>query len=427
MEDKKNKLALYFILLVVFVNYMGIGLIYPIFASLLFDTSLGFVSPGASNLYRGFLLGVLLALMPLMQFFFSPLLGKLSDQRGRKKILLLCLIVSSLGYLFSFYAVVAESLLALFIFRLLLGFGGASVAIVQALLVNLSIEKKAKHLSLFNMAMGAGYALGPFVGGFFSESNFLISGSFTLPFIFALVLTLINIYLVYRYLEEKEQPIFIKVAKTKISSLFSNGQIKNLLICMFIFSFGWSFFFEFLPIFLIKQFSYTPIQIGNFYGYSGIFYMLSSAFLIRPILERVKSQTLLFCSFILAGCYVLFLYSIENPSLLWAYTPLLISIIAIIFPTTSYLISNLSNVQRQGEALGGLIAIQSLAFALSPLCSGFLVGVHHTTPIFLAAFSFILSGLVYGFYNMRKEPIFPSESSTETVPVEESEKTNPDI
>lgn len=420
LEDNKPKLALYFILLVAFVNYMGIGLIYPIFASLLFDTSLGFVAANTSSVYRGFLLGVLLALMPLMQFFFSPYLGKLSDQKGRKKILLFCILLSSLGYLFAVYGVIAQSLVAFFIFRILLGIGGSSVAIVQAVLIDLSLEQKAKNLSLFNMSMGAGYAIGPFFGGFFSEENFLFNGSFTLPFVFALLLTIANFFLVYRNLEETKTTIISSTVKAKLSDLFSNGHIKNLLICMFIFSFGWSFFFEFLPIFLIHQYSYSPLQIGNFYGYSGLIYMISSALFIRPVIERVKSQTLLLSSFILSGCYVLLLYSIENPSLLWFYTPLLIYMIAMIFPTTSYLVSNLSNINRQGEALGGLIAIQSLAFAFSPLFSGFLVGFHHTTPIFLAAFAFILSGLVYGYYYVRKEPISSDNTVTQTVPIEDA-------
>lgn len=401
METTQRKLSVSFILLSAFVSYMGIGLIYPIFASMLFDTSLNFIPSNTSNVYRGFILGLLLAVMPLMQFIFSPYLGKYSDRIGRKKVLLSCLALSSLGYLIALYGVMAESLSALFLFRFFLGIAGASVAIIQAILIDFSQEKKAKNLTLFNMAMGAGYAIGPFFGGLFSDLS-PFSGTFSLPFIFALLLTLLNLYLVYRYLEETKTPIQIEKVTKKLSFSFK-PRVKRLLICMFIFAFGWSFFFEFSPIFLMGQFHFNSIEIGYFYGYSGLIYTLTSAFCIRPVIENVKTDILLISTFLLAGCYILFLYSITNGAMLWMYIPVLIYLIAITFPTISYRLSNLTDPKKQGEALGALIATQSLAFAISPLFSGFLVGVHHTTPIFLAAFSFILAGAIASYYYLKKQ------------------------
>jgi DHA1 family tetracycline resistance protein-like MFS transporter len=401
MDKTSKTLSLSFILLSAFINYMGIGLIYPIFASMLFDTSLSFVSPDASNVYRGFVLGVLLALMPLMQFFFSPYLGKYSDRIGRKKVLVFCLALCSTSYVVALYGVMAESLPALIVFRVLLGIAGSSVAIVQAILIDLSQEKKARNLSLFNMAMGAGYAIGPFIGGYFSEIS-LFSGTFTLPFVFALLLTIANLYLVYQYLEETKTPSIIEKAATKLTFSFGT-KVKRLLVCMFVFAFGWSFFFEFLPIFLMGQYHFTPSQIGNFYGYSGLIYTVSSAFLIRPVIEKVKADPLLITSFLLCGCYIFFLSSITSSTALWMYIPVLIYLVAIIFPTISYRLSSLTDPKKQGEALGALIAFQSLAFAISPLFSGFLVGFHHATPVFLAAFSFILAGVISFYYYFKKQ------------------------
>jgi len=389
-------LALIFILLVVFVNYMGMGLIYPIFASLLFDTSLGFVPAEATSLFRGFVLGVLLALMPLMQFFFSPYLGKKSDQIGRKKILTTCLALSTVGYLVSVWGIYTHSLLAMVIFRVLLGISGASVAIVQAILIDMSSDNKAKNLSLFNMAMGAGYALGPFIGGFFSSDNALFKGSIVYPFIFGLLFTVLNLSLVKKYFYETkktDRPI----SYSKLSFNLKSPQIRNLFACTFIFSFGWSFFFEFLPVFLIGQYEYNPFQIGNFYGYASLFYMLSSGFLVQPLISKIKSQSLLLLSLILSGVYLLLFYCIGNPSILWFYVPILAYLVSIVFPTTSYLMSNLTDKDKQGRALGSLVAVQSIAFAISPLFSGFLVGIHHGTPIFLGALAFIFAGVLYGY------------------------------
>ena len=347
MKKKHWSLSLFLILLVVFVNYMGIGLIYPIFASLLFDPKYFFLPNGSSDLYRGFILGVLLALMPLMQFFFSPFLGKKSDQMGRKNILTFCLILSILGYFIGLLGVYTQSLLSLVFFRIFVGISGSGVAIVQAILIDISPDNKAKFLSLFNMAMGAGYAIGPFIGGFFSTDNFLFPGNITYPFWFGLSLTFVNLYLVKKYFYETLKPFHL-ISCPKITFSF-NGPTNNLLLCTFIFSFGWSFFFEFLPIFLMGQYTFSSLEIGNFYAYASLFYMICSAFLIKPLMEKIKSQILLVFSFIFSGFYILLFYSIENTFLLWFYVPLLSYLIAVVFPTTSFLVSNQTHQDQQGD------------------------------------------------------------------------------
>lgn len=67
-----------------FINYAGIAIVYPIFAFLLFDTDMLFFAEGTSDAIRGLWLGILIALYPIMQFFGAPVLGALSDLRGRK-------------------------------------------------------------------------------------------------------------------------------------------------------------------------------------------------------------------------------------------------------------------------------------------------------------------------------------------------------
>jgi len=74
-----SKLNLIIILMIAFVDYVGIGLVYPIFAVLLFDPSNLIVPAHSSPEYRGAMLGILISLTPISQFFFSPVLGTFSD------------------------------------------------------------------------------------------------------------------------------------------------------------------------------------------------------------------------------------------------------------------------------------------------------------------------------------------------------------
>jgi DHA1 family tetracycline resistance protein-like MFS transporter len=90
------KPSLYIALFVAFIDYMGVGLIYPLFSSMLFDPELSLVSLETSEGMCGLWLGILIALMPLAQFFSAPVWGAFSDNKGRKNPLQLSIFVALL-------------------------------------------------------------------------------------------------------------------------------------------------------------------------------------------------------------------------------------------------------------------------------------------------------------------------------------------
>ena len=100
--------ALTFIFITVLIDCIGIRVIYPVASSIIMEA--GHVTLKESTLYGGMLISVYV----LMQFLFSPLLGKLSDMYGRRPILLLSLMGLGFDYLFQAYA---DTLLLLFIGR----------------------------------------------------------------------------------------------------------------------------------------------------------------------------------------------------------------------------------------------------------------------------------------------------------------------
>ena len=87
-----NKRAVHFILLTVMIDAIGIGLIMPVMPALLLDL-------GGSTLANAAVWGgVMSTVFALMQFLFGPLIGNISDQFGRRKVLLVSLSVMSLDY-----------------------------------------------------------------------------------------------------------------------------------------------------------------------------------------------------------------------------------------------------------------------------------------------------------------------------------------
>ena len=97
MSAAQKKITFFIILLITFIDWTGLGLVYPMFSSMLFEE--GYLLPigTTTDLQKGVWLGVLLATMPIAQFFSSPIIGALSDQRGRKPLLKVTLLLTIIG------------------------------------------------------------------------------------------------------------------------------------------------------------------------------------------------------------------------------------------------------------------------------------------------------------------------------------------
>lgn len=266
------KSSFYIALLVAFIDNMGIGLVFPIFSSMLFDNSFSLVSLETSDHVRGLWLGLLLSLMPLAQFFSAPIWGAVSDNKGRKKPLQFSLIIALLGYVIAFCGVLFSSIFFLLVSRVVIGFACGNMSIVQASIADLSSkEEKAKNFSLYAMALGSGFALSPFLGG--SLSFF----GYSYPFLFAALIVTINIFFVFFFFKETHQHSFKRTLNwsmgiSQIRRAFYFKGLRAIFFCSFLHVFAWSYFFEFIPVYLIARFHFSPVGLGLFFGAAGGYY-----------------------------------------------------------------------------------------------------------------------------------------------------------
>jgi MFS transporter, DHA1 family, tetracycline resistance protein len=390
-----NRISRTLLLLVVFQSYVGIGLIYPIFSTLFFDPDSAFFPAHTSASARGMWLGIILAMTPLIQLLGSPYMGSYSDKKGRKKALLICLTMGILGYALSIVGLYKTSLMIILLSRVFIGICGCSACVAQAALYDVS--KDAKAFALFNMVMGAGFTLGPFLGGKLTDENFSSMISVTLPF-WVLLVSLVILLGIMMVLFSSAKPLpqvdsLVNLHPTR--ELFKTGRIRTLFICAFIFSFGWSYFFEFIPVYLIGQYKFKASMIGNFYAYSGAMYAISCGVLIKPLIKRVPLTHLLFLSLLLAGVYSYIFLFIENQNYIWVYAPFLLFLVSVIYPVITALLAKEASQEILGKVLGVLQSVQSLAFALSPLVSGVLISLHIAMPIFLGGGTMLLAAAVF--------------------------------
>lgn len=391
---RSGKLPLGILLLSGFIDYAGIAIVYPLLAYMLFDPSFHFLSAETSSSMRGLMLGILIALSPLVQFFLSPILGSLSDLKGRKKLLLWSFSAALLGYAFAVLSVAYESLALLALYRVLIGIGCANCSIVSAIVADISThEQKAKHYGLLDMSIGAGFTLGPFLSGLLAASFGLIA-----PFATAFCLVALNLWIVWWKLDEthpvsEKGKVRVLTAIYQVREAARSPGLRYIFLALLIFSFGWSFFTEFVPLFLISRYGFDPAQVGLYYGYAGVFYALSAGFLIYPIIKRIGIQRALFLSMFLGGVYLLLFLFVKTPGVMWLYLPLSQFLLSFAYPAIAAFISNRVSDSQQGEVMGVYQSLIALAMTLTPFFCGSLVGNYPSLTVIVSGLLIALSGL----------------------------------
>ena len=170
--------AVAFIFITVVLDVLALGIIIPVLPKLV-EQFLGGDTARAAEMF-----GLFGTVWALMQFIFSPVLGALSDQYGRRRVILISCFGLGIDYIFM---ASAPTLWLLFIGRIISGITGASFTAAGAYIADVTPpEKRAAGFGMIGAAWGLGFVLGPALGG-------VLGGIDTrLPFWVAAGLTLLN-------------------------------------------------------------------------------------------------------------------------------------------------------------------------------------------------------------------------------------------
>jgi DHA1 family tetracycline resistance protein-like MFS transporter len=176
------------VFLTCFIDILGFGIVIPVLP--LYAEYFG-----ATAVQIGWLVGI----FSLAQFFFAPIWGKISDRVGRKPVLLVGLVGTVAGYMLMGFA---DTVLMLFVGRLIDGISGANIGAAQAYLADISTsENRAKAMGLLGAAFGLGFVFGPALGGWAS-----VTFSYSAPMFIAAGLAVANFFFVMFCLPESHQP-----------------------------------------------------------------------------------------------------------------------------------------------------------------------------------------------------------------------------
>ncbi|MEM7486384.1 MAG: MFS transporter [Bacteroidota bacterium] len=356
---KSKKTALLFIFITILVDVIGIGIILPIIPEFIMQLT-------GEGTHMAVIYGMwLTTAFAGMQFLFSPILGEISDQYGRKPILLLSLLGLSIDYLIHAWA---PTIMWLFVGRFLAGITGASFTVASAYIADISTkEEKAKNFGLIGAAFGLGFIIGPGIGGFFGDIDI------RLPFYIAAGLTFANFLFGWIFVPEslaKENRRSINVMKMIPGvSLVALKNYKGVLLLIFAFFLAnlagqalpsvWSYF-------TIERFDWNPKQIGLSLVVVGLLVAFVQGFLVGAVVKKFGKRNVVTFGFLL-WTFGMFLFSLaDEPWMLYAFLiPYALGGVA--GPTVQGIISNQVSEKEQGILQGSITSLVSVTAILGQL------------------------------------------------------------
>ncbi len=394
--------------IVILFAFIGFSLPLPILPEMFLDAKRS-ILPDASLHTKMILLGLVMASFPLGQFFGSPLLGRLSDRHGRKKVILFSLAGTTLGYLITAFAVSVYSVWGMFLGLALCGFCEGNVTIAQSVIADLTHkeEHRAEKASLFgwiNLFISMGFVIGPLMGGQLADPTVVSWFTFATPFWIAACMTVVGIGIIFFYSKETLQTKSKK--EWKLFKAMWNGmtrpKLKGFMVANFFLALSYFAFFRFFPVFLERQFDFNASMLSYVMVYNSLAIGAGVMWLVPFLSKRLKPvQSLCLFSFLLAISSAVCLIP-KSPYALFATLPPVGLCLSVVITYGALLISNTASQQFQGQALGTLTSVQVLAEILTGLAGGPLAAYTTRLPILLGAAMTVVCGLLL-FKSIKRE------------------------
>lgn len=407
---KPQKAAIIFIFITVLIDVIGFGIIIPVLPKLLAEMKQ--IGINEASTYGGYLL----TSFAIAQFICSPIIGSLSDQYGRRPVLLLSLFGFAIDYLILAFAPTFGWLI---IGRIIAGIFGASFTVASAYIADISTEEnRAKNFGMLGAAFGLGFIIGPLLGGLFGEIGVRV------PFYVAAALAFANFLYGYFILPEslalenrrkfewkRSNPI------RTIQKIFSYKAIGYLLFTFFLLNLGVHAINSNWTYFTMYRFDWSESMVGLSLAFVGVLISIVQAGFAQKAADYFGIAKSIYYGI---GMYVIgmFLFAFANTTWMMYLFLIPYCLGGVCGPNLqSYLVGQVA-ANEQGELQGGLTSIQSITTIFGPLMMTgiFFYTTKEGTPFYFPGSAFILGALLMGISFIIAYIVLNKQASkTETV------------
>lgn len=367
-----SKGKLNFVLVCIFIDMLGIGLIVPVMPLLV-----GQFVPARADQALWF--GVLAATFGVLQFLFMPALGALSDRIGRRPVLLYSMAGMCLNFLITAWA---PSLFWLFVGRIVGGMSSASMSVASAYASDISTkENRAKSFGKIGAAFGLGFICGPMLGGLLGNDNL------RLPFYVAALLSAANLLYGYFMVPESlpggQRAPFAWTRLNPLGALlrlFGRQDIRGLVLVIAMVTFGQMMLQSTWVLYTTFRFGWTPRDNGIAMFCVGLVSAVVQAGLLAVLIRRFGEVRLSLLG-IGSGALAFLGYGLATQGWMM-YALILCNVLAFAAaPALQAIVSKATPADQQGELMGSLQSISSVGVIVTPIIgTAILASVSHLPP-----------------------------------------------
>ncbi|MES2017189.1 MAG: TCR/Tet family MFS transporter [Pseudomonadota bacterium] len=347
-----------FVLVCIFIDMLGIGLIVPVLPVLVGKFVQG-------NDQQAMWFGIMSATFGLMQFIFMPMLGVISDRVGRRPVLLYSMAGMCLNFLITAWA---PTLAFLFLGRVVGGMSSASMSVASAYAADISThENRAKSFGKVGAAFGLGFICGPMLGGVLGSINL------QLPFYVAAALGAANF--IYGYIavpeslaKELRRPFSLARINpfAALTKLVRRVEIRGLVIVYALSALAQMMLQSTWVLYTTFRFKWTPLDNGIALFCVGLAAAVVQAGLLTVLLKRFGEVRLSLMG-LASGGITFTLYGLATQGWMM-YVFILCNLLAFAAgPALQGVISKASPPNEQGELMGSLQSINSIGIVFMPI------------------------------------------------------------
>ncbi len=383
----KNK-ALIPIFLIVAVDVLGMTLVLPFlpyYAEHL----------GASPLT----VGLLLSSFAVSQFIASPILGRISDQVGRRPTLIFSQIGTFAGFI---VLALANSLWLIFISRIIDGLTAGNLSIAQAYITDVTKpEERTKAFGLIGIAFGIGFLIGPALSGFLAQFGY------HWPAYVAAGLSFTSILCTWYFLPEVPRHAGAEGSLGRISAItqyFVRKAPRKALTEFGAFAFSFSILISGMALYLERQFRFTATETGYLFAFSGVIGTIVQGGLIGILATKLGESKLALIGFVCMAAAYSVLGEIHTIPLLLTSVAVAGFGSAVVRPSLTSLVTRSVGKHEQGAVLGVSQSLTSVSQIFGPLLAGALIEHNHLSLYGLAAGFFALIGALMLLRSSQNEP-----------------------
>ncbi len=335
----------------------------------------------------------------LMQFLFSPLLGALSDQFGRRKVILLSCFGLGLDYILM---ALAPNLIWLFVGRVLSGITAASFSTAGAYIADVTPpEKRAASYGLFGAAWGIGFIVGPAVGGLLGDYGLQTFGVYGLriPLWVAAGLTIVNaaygFFILPESLAEENRSKFSWKKANPLGSLRllrSHSELLGLAAILLIYQLAHQVFPSVFVLYAGHRYAWGPRVVGVTLMVVGLASVVMQGFVVRRTASILGERKMLFIGLVFGALGYLIYGVAPTGWLFWSAIPVF-SFVGFFSPAIQGLMTQRVSASEQGQLQGANSSLMGIAGMAGPIMftSIFSAAISQSAPVNLPGAPFLVA------------------------------------